>query len=65
MMSYTVYKLCEHDHKQLLVVQPSDSVSFQLCVYNEHTGTTLMRLTSCTVLEFERAIQLLKSSDQS
>ncbi len=65
MNSYTVYKLCEHDHKQLLVVQPSDSVSFQLCVYNEHTGTTLMRLTSCTVLEFERAIALLKSSDQS
>ncbi len=65
MNSYTVYKLCEHDHKQLLVVQAADSAEFQLCVYNEHTGTTLMRLTSCTVLEFERAIQLLKSSDQS
>ncbi len=65
MNSYTVYKLCEHDHKQLLVVQPSDSVSFQLCVYNEHTGTSIQGLTSCTVLEFEPAFALIKSREPS
>lgn len=63
MMSYTVYKLCEHEHKQLLVVQAADTSEFQLCVYNEHTGTTLMRLTRCTVEEFKRAIALLEKGE--
>ncbi len=63
MNAFTVYKICEHDHKQLLVVQGVGTMEFQICVYNEHTGTTLMRLTQPTLAEFERAIAIMRSLD--
>ena len=63
MNAFTVYKICEHEHKQLLVVQGVGTMEFQICVYNEHTGTTLMRLTQPTLAEFERAISIMRSED--
>jgi hypothetical protein len=57
---YTVFKILAHDDRQLLLIQDKGSDSFQICVYDEHSGSTLMRLTQPTVDEFERAIQILK-----
>jgi len=63
MNAFTVYKICEHEHRQLLIVQPMKELDFQICVYNEHTGQTLMRLTQPTLAEFERAIAVMRESD--
>jgi hypothetical protein len=60
MNSYTVHKVCQHGTRQLLLVRVSD-YEHNLAVYDEHTGTTLMRLTDCTLEEFKRAIELLAS----
>lgn len=60
MNSYTVHKVCQHGSRQLLLVRVSD-YEHNLAVYDEHTGTTLMRLTDCTLEEFKRAIVLLAS----
>ena len=60
MNSYTVHKILQHDSKQLLLVRVSD-YEHSLAVYDEHTGTTLMRLTSCSLAEFKRAIALLEN----
>ena len=60
MTSYTVHKVLTHNSMQLLLVQGREGNSMELCVYNEHTGNTAMRLCSPTIEEFERAIQLIK-----
>jgi hypothetical protein len=60
MNSYTVHKVCQHGTRQLLLVRVSD-YEHNLAVYDEHTGTTLMRLTDCTLEEFKRAIVLLEN----
>lgn len=59
-MMYTVFKVLDNDGRQLLIVQDKESDSFQICVYDEHSGSTLMRMSSPTVEEFERAIQIVK-----
>jgi hypothetical protein len=61
MTSYTVYKILEHENRQLLLISQVDG-SFQLAVYNEHEGNTLMRMTSPTLANFERAIAVLKGT---
>lgn len=63
MNAFTVYKICQHNSNQLLIVQPMSSHDFQLCVYNEHTGQTLMRLSSCTLDEFKRAIDIMETGE--
>jgi hypothetical protein len=60
MNSYTVHKILQHGTRQLLLVRPND-YECSLAVYDEHAGVTLMRLTSCTLEEFKRAIVLLES----
>jgi hypothetical protein len=62
MNTYTVHKIIQHESRQLLLVRVSD-YEHNLAVYDEHTGTTLMRLTACTLAEFKRAIQLLESPE--
>ena len=61
MNSYVVHRILQHGTRQLLLVQP-DSYSFSLAVYDEHTGTTLMRMSNCTLEEFKRAISILEGS---
>jgi len=62
MNSFTVHKVCQHGTRQLLLVRVSD-YEHSLAVYDEHTGTTLMRLSTCTLDQFKRAISLLEESD--
>lgn len=59
-MMYTVFKVLDNNGRQLLLVQDKGSDSFQICVYDEHSGSTLMRMSSPTVEEFERAIAVIK-----
>ncbi len=59
-MIYTVFKLLTENNKQLLLVQDKNTATFQICVYDEHTGSTLMRMTTPSVEEFERAIKVIK-----
>lgn len=64
MTSYTVHKIFTHNSLQLLLVQGrSTDMPIELCVYNEHTGNTVMRLTSPTLAEFERAIALIRNAE--
>ena len=60
MNSFTVHKILQHGSCQLLLVRVSD-YEHNLAIYDEHTGTTLMRLSQCTLEEFKRAIELLAS----
>ena len=60
MNSYTVHKILQEGSRQLLLVRVLD-YEHSLAVYDEHTGTTLMRLTDCTIEQFKRAIVLLES----
>ena len=59
MNTYVVHKILQVGTRQLLLVQPN-SYECMLTVYDEHTGSTLIRLTNCTVEEFKRAIALLE-----
>lgn len=61
-MIYTVFKICEQDSRQLLLVQDKGSDEFNICVYNDHTGETVMRLNKPTVENFKRAIQYLEGN---
>ena len=64
MSSYIVHKILQEGSRQLLFVQPMASTeSIKLSVYDEHSGQTLLRLTNCTLDEFERAIRVLRGSD--
>ena len=60
MNSYTVHKILQHGSCQLLLIRVSD-YEHNIAVYDEHTGTTLMRLTTCSLDEFKRAIALLET----
>ena len=60
MNSFVVHMILQQGSKQLLLIQP-DSYSFSLAVYDEHTGTTLMRMSTATLEELKRAIELLES----
>lgn len=60
MNSYTVHKIIQHESRQLLLVRTSD-YEHSLAVYDEHTGTTLMRMSQCTLAELKRAIVILES----
>mgnify|MGYP003349541056 CR=1 FL=1 len=63
MTAYTVYKILSHENRQLLLIKmPNDT--YQLSVYNEHEGNTLMRLTDPTLENFERAIAILKGTSK-
>lgn len=60
MVTYTVHKICQVGTRQMLLVQgAADSV--QLCIYCEHTGQTLLRLTDCSLAAFKEAIALLEA----
>jgi hypothetical protein len=59
-MIYTVFKILSENNKQLLLVQDKSTDTFQICVYDEHTGNTLMRMSTPSVTEFERAISIIK-----
>lgn len=61
MTSYTVHVVCKHRTRQLLLVQGFGDTPISLAVYDEHTGTTLMRMTEPTIEEFKRAITILES----
>jgi len=64
MTSYTVHKILTHNSLQLLLVQGRNAdMPIELCVYNEHTGNTVMRLTSPTLESFERAIALIRDAE--
>jgi hypothetical protein len=65
MTSYTVYKILTHGTRQLLLVRGFNEEEFSICVYDDHTGTTLMRLTQPTVDEFKRAISLIEDPGQN
>jgi hypothetical protein len=60
MNTYTVHKILQHESRQLLLVRTSD-YEHSLAVYDEHTGTTLMRMSQCTLTELKRAIVILES----
>lgn len=62
MTTYTVNKILQHGTRQLLLVQAAGDMAFQLSVYDEHTGTTLMRMTQCTIEHMLEAIALLQAS---
>ena len=61
MTSYTVHVVVKHNTRQLLLVQGFGDTPISLAVYDEHTGTTLMRMTEPTLDEFKRAITILES----
>lgn len=60
MNSYVVHRILQVGTRQLLLVQP-DSYSFNLAVYDEHSGQTLMRIADCTLEQFKAAIALLEA----
>ena len=59
MNSFTVYKILQHGDNQLLLISQADG-KFNLAVYNEHTGNTLMRMTEPTLSNLEAAIKIIK-----
>jgi len=61
MTSYTVHVVCKHNTRQLLLIQGSVDHAVSLAVYDEHTGTTLMRMTEPNIDEFKRAIAIMES----
>jgi hypothetical protein len=65
MTSYTVYKILTVGSRQLLLIQGFDNTEFNICVYDDHTGTTVMRMTQPTVPEFKRALELLEDPIES
>lgn len=62
MTSYTVFKILEHQQRQLLLIGEANG-SFRVAVFNEHKGQTLLRMTEPTLENFERAIRVLKGLD--
>ena len=59
MTSYTVHVVCKHNTRQLLLIQGHADQPISLAVYDEHTGTTLMRMTEPSLEELTRAIAIL------
>lgn len=64
MTSYTVHKILQHNSMQLLLVQGRIADSFELCVYNEHTGNTVIRLTEPTLASFKEAISVIENGQK-
>ena len=62
MNTFVVHKILQHGTRQLLLVRPND-YECSLAVYDEHTGTTLVRLTQCSIEEFKRAIAVLEHGE--
>ena len=60
MNTFVVHKILQVGTRQLLLVRPND-YECSIAVYDEHTGQTLLRLTSCSLEEFKRALALLES----
>lgn len=63
MNTFTVHKVCQEGTRQLLLIRVSD-YEFNLAVYDEHTGDTLMHMSKCTLEEFARAIDMLRYAQQ-
>ena len=61
MNAFTVYKVCQVNSRQLLLIQPIGDSDFSLSVYDEHTGQTLLRMTQASLEEFKRALAILES----
>jgi len=61
MTSYTVHVVCKHNTRQLLLIQGSADQPISLAVYDEHTGTTLMRMTEPSLLELKRAVSIMEA----
>jgi hypothetical protein len=59
-MIYTVFKILAENNRQLLLVQDKNTNTFQICVYDEHTGNTLMRMATPSMAEFQRALDIIK-----
>lgn len=59
MTSYQVHVIVKQGARQLLLIQGLGDTPISLAVYDEHTGTTLMRMTTPSLEEFTRAIALL------
>jgi hypothetical protein len=62
MNTFVVHKILQAGSRQLLLIRPND-YECSLAVYDEHTGQTLIRMTTCTIAEFERAIAILKEGN--
>ncbi len=62
MTSYQVHVVCKQGTRQLLLIQGLGDSTISLAVYDEHTGTTLMRMTTPSLEEFTRAIALLSEA---
>jgi hypothetical protein len=63
MNTFTVHKVCQEGTRQLLLIRVSD-YEFNLAVYDEHSGDTLMHMSKCTLEQFAQAIELLRYAQQ-
>lgn len=55
MNTYTVHVLARSGSRQLLFIAESGSI----CVYDEHSGSTLLRQVACTLESLKLAMDLL------
>lgn len=62
MTSYQVHVIVKQGTRQLLLIQGLGDSAISIAVYDEHTGTTLMRMTEPSLTEFTRAIALLSET---
>ena len=61
-MKYTVYKVTQHGSRQLLLIEDSGNIG--LAVYDEHTGSTLMRIRQPVELsDLKQAIEVLETGE--
>jgi hypothetical protein len=59
MTTYTVHIITKIGSKQLLLI--NDNTKITLAVYDEHTGQTLLRMSSVTIENLKDAIAILES----
>lgn len=57
-MIFTVLKLMQVGEKFLLIIKV-DETTFQISVYDEHTGTTLLRPCEPSMENMQRALNIL------
>jgi hypothetical protein len=57
--TYNVTVLCKEGSRQLLLIVDDSGPS--ICVYDEHSGQTLMRMASCSLECLERAIGVMRA----
>jgi hypothetical protein len=60
MTKYIVYKILTVGSRSLLLVNEGEKIT--MSVFDEHTDTTLMRMTDPSIENFERAIAILKGT---